>query len=107
MLLFRLSKHQNDIKIYQLNEDQLNKKVAKLKSKLKQMVRRSKQLNEENNIDNHVATLMAEIKVKEDAFEVEKNNLHLENQNLNKKIVVMEKDLECFNYKVSVLYILT
>lgn len=89
--------------MYQANEEQLTKKNSKLKSKLKQMVRRSKQLNEENSIDNHVATLMAEIKIKEDKFEVEKNNLYSENQNLNKKIVVMEKDIDCFNSKVSVL----
>lgn len=65
------------------------------------MSRRSKQLTEENNIDNHVSTLMAEIKLKEDAFEVEKNQLNIDNQCLKKKIVSMEKDLDNLNSKVS------
>lgn len=99
---FRLLKHQNDIKIYQTNEEELNKKIIKLKSKLKHMVRRSKQLTEENNIDNHVATLITEIKMKEDAFGVEKNELNTNNQCLKKKILAMEKDLDNMNSKVSV-----
>jgi len=102
IFIFRLSKHQDDIKIYQTNEEVLNKKVIKLKSKLKHMVRRSKQLTEDNNIDNHVATLMSEIKMKEDAFEVEKNQLNTDNHCLKKKIVVMEKDIDNLNSKVSV-----
>lgn len=102
---FRLSKHQKDIKIYQANEEELNKKIIKLKSKLKHMVRRSKQLNEENSIDNHVATLMNEMKVKEDAYEVEKNKLNTDNQCLKKKIVVMEKDIENLNSKVCAIIV--
>lgn len=70
------------------------------------MVRRSKQLTEENNIDNHIATLMDEIKIKEDAFSIEKNNLNVDNQCLKKKIVVLEKDLDNLNLKVSLKYIL-
>lgn len=69
------------------------------------MVRRSKQLNEENSIDNHVATLVNEMKVKEDAFEVEKNKLNTDNQCLKKKIVVMEKDLENLNLKVCAIIV--
>lgn len=68
------------------------------------MARRSKQLSEENNIDNYIATLMNEMKIKEDAFGVEKNNLNTDNQCLKKKIVNLEKDLENLNSKVSVLY---
>jgi len=98
-----LCKHQDDIKIYQSNEDQLNKKIIKLKSKLKHIVRRSKQLTEENSIDNHVSALISEMKVKEDTFEVEKNQLKTDNQCLKKKIVIMEKDLDSLNSKVSVL----
>lgn len=101
---FRLSKHQDDIKIYQTKEELLNKKIIKLKSKLKHMVRRSKQLSEDNNIDNHITTLINEMKIKEDAFGVEKNNLNTDNQCLKKKIVVLEKDLENLNSKVSLLY---
>ncbi|KAE9542770.1 hypothetical protein AGLY_002681 [Aphis glycines] len=97
----QLFKHQDDIKIYQSNEEQLNKKIIKLKSKLKHMVRRSKQLTEENSIDNHVSALISEMKIKEDAFEVEKNKLNADNQCLKKKIVVMEKDLESLNVKIS------
>jgi hypothetical protein len=66
------------------------------------MVRRSKQLTEENNIDNHVSALISEMKIKEDAFEVEKNKLNTDNQCLKKKIVVMEKDLDSLNFKVSI-----
>jgi len=102
-IFFRLFKHQDDIKIYQSNEEQLNKKIIKLKSKLKHMVRRSKQLTEENSIDNHVSALISEMKIKEDAFEVEKNKLNADNQCLKKKIVVMEKDLESLNVKVSIV----
>jgi len=69
------------------------------------MVRRSKQLNEENSIDNHVATLMNEMKVKEDAYEVEKNKLNTDNQCLKKKIVVMEKDIENLNSKVCAIIV--
>lgn len=102
-LFFRLCKHQDDIKIYQSNEEQLNKKIVKLKSKLKHIVRRSKQLTEENSIDNHVSALISEMKVKEDTFEVEKNQLKIDNQCLKKKIVIMEKDIDSLNSKVSVL----
>lgn len=66
------------------------------------MTRRSKQLTEENNIDNHVATLMKEMKIKEDTFGMEKNKLNTDNQCLKKKIVVMEKDLENLNSKVCI-----
>lgn len=66
------------------------------------MVRRSKQLTEENSIDNHVSALISEMKIKEDAFEVEKNKLNTDNQCLKKKIVVMEKDLDSLNFKVSI-----
>lgn len=97
---FRLVKHQDDIKHFQTNEELLNKNIIKLKSKLKQMARRSKQLSEENNIDNHVATLMSEIKIKEDTFGVEKTKLSTDNQCLKKKIVAMEKDLDNLNLKV-------
>lgn len=100
--VIRLAKHQDDIKVYITNEEQLNKKIIKLKSKLKHMARRSKQLTEENNIDNHVSTLMAEIKLKEDAFEVEKNHLNIDNQCLKKKIVSMERDINNLNSKVSI-----
>lgn len=99
-LYFRLSKHQDDIKRYQATENQLQKKILKYKSKLRHIERRSKQLTEENNIDNHVATLMNEIKIKEDAFGVEKNQLNNDNQCLKKKILVMEKDLDNLNLKV-------
>lgn len=75
----------------------------KYKSKLKHLERRSKQLTNENNIDNHVTTLMNEIKIKEDAFNIEKNQLNSDNQCLKKKIVVLEKDLENLNSKVNVL----
>ncbi|XP_050538665.1 citron Rho-interacting kinase-like [Daktulosphaira vitifoliae] len=95
----QLLKHQNDIKIYQVTEEQLNKKIAKLKSKLKHIVRRSKQLTEEN-IDNHVASLMTEIKTKEDKFGVEMNKLNDDNNSLQKKIVSMQKDLDNLNNKV-------
>lgn len=91
--------------MYQTNEEELNKKIVKLKSKLKNMSRRSKQLNEENNIDNHVATLMSEIKIKEDAFGVEKNQLTTDNQSLKKKILAMERDLDNLNSKVSCIII--
>jgi hypothetical protein len=67
------------------------------------MERHSKQLTEENNIDNQVATLMNEIKIKEDAFGVEKNQLNIDNQSLKKKILVMEKDLDNLNSKVKKL----
>lgn len=70
---------------------------------MKHIVRRSKQLTEDNNIDNHVASLMAEMKIKEDAFGVEKSQLDIDNQCLKKKIVAMQKDLENLNSKVSVL----
>lgn len=70
------------------------------------MVRRSKQLNEENSIDNHVASLMAEMKMKEEAFGVEKNELNVDNQCLKKKIVAMEKDLDNLKSKVSMEYII-
>lgn len=43
------------------------------------------------------------MKIKEDLFEVEKNQLKAENQCLEKKIIVMEKDLDSLNLKVSVL----
>lgn len=42
------------------------------------------------------------MKIKEDLFEVEKNQLKAENQCLEKKIIVMEKDLDSLNLKVSV-----
>jgi len=70
------------------------------------LVRRSKQLNEENSIDNHVASLMAEMKMKEEAFGVEKNELNVDNQCLKKKIVAMEKDLDNLKSKVSMEYII-
>jgi len=60
-------------------------------------------LTDENNIDNHVSALISEMKIKEDLFEVEKNQLKAENQCLEKKIIVMEKDLDSLNLKVSVL----
>lgn len=101
---FRLTKHQDDIKIFQTNEESLNTKIIKLKAKLKLMTRRSKQLTEENNIDDHVTTLIKEIKMKEDMFEIEKNKLNTDNQCLKKKIVVMEKDLENLNLKVYMNY---
>lgn len=103
---FRLSKHQDDIKVFKTNEEQLNKKIVKLKSKLKHVVRRSKQLNEENSIDNHVASLMAEMKMKEEAFGAEKNELNTDNQCLKKKILMMEKDLDNLTLKVSIQYII-
>ncbi|XP_050431701.1 citron Rho-interacting kinase-like [Adelges cooleyi] len=96
----QLLKHQSDIKIYQENEEQLNKKIAKLKSKLKHIVRRSKQLTEEN-IDNHVTSLMAEMKTKEDAFGLEINKLNENNHALQKKILAMQMDLDNLNIKVS------
>jgi len=70
------------------------------------LVRRSKQLNEENSIDNHVASLMTEMKMKEEAFGVEKNELNLDNQCLKKKIVAMEKDLDNLKSKVSMEYVI-
>jgi len=41
------------------------------------------------------------MKMKEDTYEVEKNQLKTDNQSLKKKIVVMEKDLESLNSKVN------
>lgn len=102
IFVIRLAKHQDDIKVYIANEEQLNKKIIKLKSKIKHLARRSKQLSEENNIENHVSTLMAEMKLKEDAFEVEKNHLIMDNQCLKKKIVSMEKDMDNLKSKVSI-----
>lgn len=58
-------------------------------------------MTEENSIDNHVSALISEIKVKEDTFEAEKNQLKIDNQCLKKKIVIMEKDLDSLNSKVS------
>lgn len=100
-LFFRLTKHQSEIKTYINNEEQLNKNIINLKLKIKNIVRRSKQLTEANNIDNHISSLLTEIKNKEDAYEVEKNLLNTDNQCLKKKVVAMKKDLDNFNSKVS------
>lgn len=70
---------------------------------MRHVERRSKQLTEDNNIDNRVATLMNEIKIKEDAFNVEKNQLNIDNQCLKKKIIVIEKDIDNLNSKVNIL----
>ncbi|XP_050433505.1 citron Rho-interacting kinase-like isoform X2 [Adelges cooleyi] len=96
----RLVKNLSDIKVYQENEEQLNKTIAKLKSKLKHIVRRSKQMTEEN-IDNHVASLTAEMKTKEDAFDLKINKLNEEKHALQKEMVVMQKDLDSLNSKLS------
>lgn len=69
------------------------------------MVRRSKQLHEENSIDNHVTSLMNEMKMKDEMFRTEKNELNVDNQCLRKKILAMEKDLDNLNSKVSMQYV--
>lgn len=101
VIFYSLSKNDFDIKMYQTNEEELKKKVRKLQLKLKEMSRHSKQLTEENNIDKHVTTLMSEIKIKEDAFEIEKNQLTTDNQFLKKKILTLETNLVTLNSKVS------
>lgn len=72
---------------------------------MKHLVRRSKQFTEDNNIDNHVASLMAEMKIKEDAFGAEKCQLNSDNHCLKKKMLSLEKDVENLNAKVRVLCI--
>lgn len=74
--------------------------MLKLKSKFNQVVWRTKQLNEENNIDNYKITLMNEMKIKEDRFRVEQNKLNTDNECLKKKNAIMEKHIENLNSKV-------
>lgn len=88
--------------MYQTNEEELKKEVNKLQLKLKDMSSlHSKQLTGDNDIAEHVTTLMSEIKIKEDAFGVEKNKLTTDNQFLKKKILILETDLDNLNLKVS------
>lgn len=91
--------------MYESSEEELNEKMIKLKTKLNQLVCRTKQLNEEINNYNHVIMLMNEMKVKEDTFEVEQNELKTEIQCLKKKNAIMEKHIENLNSKVCAIIV--
>lgn len=47
------------------------------------------------------------MKIKEDAFEVEKNVLNTDNQNLKQKMCILEQDLESLNLKVNIINIIS